>query len=118
MGAFASDGHTLSTGTLASPTNPGSAAGTCVLVLGDAIVVSWTRTASTWADGYEVLRSTTSGGPYTLVGTVAGQAAESYTNAGLAYSTPYFYVVRATKGVWRSANTAQVSRTTRSILCQ
>lgn len=117
MAVSASDGHTLSTGSLEQPTNPGIAAGTCVLVVGDAIVVSWTRTASTWADGYEVLRSTTSGGPYSVVGAVTGQATESYTDSPLAFSTNYYYVVRATKGAWRSATTAEVSRTTRSSLC-
>lgn len=112
-----SESHTLSTGTLAPPTNPATAAGTCVLLVGNEIVVSWTRTASTWADGYEVLRSTTSGGPYSVVATVAGQATESYTDSGLAFSTTYHYVVRATRGSWRSDTTAQVSRKTRSSLC-
>ncbi len=113
----ASDGHTVSTGSLQPPTNPGAAAGTCVLAVEDAIVVSWTRTTSTWADGYEILRSTTSGGPYSVVGTVAGQATESYTSSLLAFSTTYYFVVRATKGAWRSAATSEVSRTTRTTLC-
>lgn len=113
----ASGSHTLSTGNLQPAANPGTAAGRCVVVVGDAIVVSWTRTTSTWADGYEVLRSTTSGGPHSVVGTVAGQATESYTDSLLAFSTTYYYVVRATKGAWRSAATSEVSRTTRTSLC-
>lgn len=117
MADSASDAHTLSTGSLEQPTNPSTAGGACVPAVGDAIVVSWTRTASTWADGYEVLRSTTSGGPYSVVGAVTGQATESFTHSPLAFSTTYHYVVRATKGAWRSAITAEVSRTTRSILC-
>lgn len=111
------DGHTVSTGSLEPPTQPGTAPGTCVLVVGDAVVVSWTKTTSSWADGYEILRSTTSGGPYSLVGTATGQATESYSDGSVAFSTVYYYVVRATKGAWRSAATAEVSRTTRSPLC-
>lgn len=110
-------GHTVSTGSLGPPLNAGAAPGTCVLLVGDAIVLSWTRTTSSWADGYEVLRSTTSGGPYSLIGTAAGQATESFTDESLAFSTNYYYVVRATKEGWRSATTAEASRTTRSSLC-
>lgn len=106
-----------STGSLASPTAPTTAAGACVLLVGDQIIVSWTATASTWADGYEVARSTTSGGPYSVVGTVAGQAITSFTDGPLAFSTTYHYVVRATKHSWRSADTAQVSRTTKPATC-
>lgn len=106
-----------SSGSLAAPTNPSVVLGTCDLLTGDALVLSWTATASTWADGYEVARSTTVGGPYTVVGTVSGQATTIFINATLAFSTTYSYVVRATKNSWRSANTAEVSRTTRSSLC-
>ncbi len=109
--------HSLSSGSIQPPTDPAVTPGTCVVLLGDGLVVSWTRTASPWADGYEVLRSTTSGGPYSVVGSVTGQATESYTDSGLAFATTYHYVVRATKASWRSAPTAQVSRTTRSALC-
>lgn len=105
------------TASLAAATSPGTAAGLCVLVVGDAIVVSWTATTSTWADGYEIARSTTAGGPYSVVGTAVGQGTTTFTQLALAFSTTYYYVVRATKNSWRSADTAQVSLTTRSTLC-
>ncbi|MEO7837435.1 MAG: hypothetical protein ABIS21_07325 [Acidimicrobiales bacterium] len=105
------------TATLAPPTGPATVAGLCVALVSDQIKVSWTATASTWAYGYEVARSTTSGGPYTLVGTVVGQAITEYLDTSLPFSTTYHYVVRAIKNNWRSAYTAQVSRTTRSITC-
>lgn len=109
--------QSLATGSLVAPTGPGTALGTCsVLGGGDTIIVSWTKTTSAWADGYEVLRSLTSGGPYTPVGTVAGQATQSFTNSALALSTTFYYVVKATKGNWRSAQTSEVARTTRSVL--
>jgi hypothetical protein len=37
--------------------------------------------------------------------------------SGLAFLTDYSFVVQATKGNWRSANSAEVSRTTLSALC-
>jgi hypothetical protein len=107
----------ISTGTLAAPTNPATAAGTCSPFVGDRTVVSWTPTSSTWAGGYEVLRSTTSGGTYSVLATVTGQGAMSYTDGPLPFSTTYYYVVRATKSNWRSAQTAQVQRTTKSGAC-
>lgn len=103
--------------TLAAPTNPSTAAGTCVIAVSDQIVVQWTPTSSTWAGGYEIRRSTVDGGPYSVVGTVSGQETSSYTDGPLPFSTTYYYVVAATKGNWRSPDTSQVSRTTRSTVC-
>lgn len=120
FGAFAdnsSDGHTLSTAQLAPPTNPGTAAGTCIVAVSDSIVVTWTASTSTWADGYEILRSISAGGPYSVVGSAAGAATTSYTDSPLAFSTTYYYVVRSMKGAWRSSVTTELSRLTRSTLC-
>lgn len=106
-----------SSAVLAAPTGPSTSAGTCVLVIGDAINVTWTPTASTWADGYQIARSLVSGGPYTVVATVTGQGTSTYLDSALLFSTTYHYVVRATKGQWRSVDSAQVSRTTKNVLC-
>lgn len=108
--------HELSTGTLEAPTLPATAAGTCVLLVGDEIVVSWTRTASVKADGYEILRAVGTG-PYSSHAVVAGRTTESFTDSLLAFSTEYRYVVKAKKENWRSAGTAPVSRTTRTATC-
>jgi hypothetical protein len=108
---------TVSTATLQAPSAPATAAGSCTPGVGATIVVSWTPTSSTWADGYEVLRSLTSSGPFVAVGTASGQSTSSYANSGLLPSTAYYYVVKATKGGWRSAASAQVSRTTPTALC-
>ncbi len=68
--------------------------------------VSWS--ASAGATSYNILRSTTSGGPYTLVGT---SATTSFSNTGLTCNTAYHYVVQAV-GACTSANSAQASATT------
>jgi hypothetical protein len=109
--------HSISTSQLQPPTDPATAHGPCTNGVTASIVVSWTATTSTWADGYEVLGSLVSGGPYSTVGTVSGRDTTSHTVTGLAFVTTYHFVVKATKGNWRSAATAQVSRTTPSSLC-
>lgn len=71
------------------------------------INLSWT--ASTGATSYTVSRATTSGGPYTPVGSPTGT---SFPDTGLSCNTTYFYVVSASNGTCSSANTAQVQATT------
>jgi len=68
--------------------------------------VSWNAVGG--ATEYHVLRSTTSGGPYTQVGNVTGT---SFNDSGLTCNTAYFYVVRAFAGC-ESANSAEASATT------
>jgi len=92
----------LSSATLAAPTGLSASCSNNVAHL------SWTATSSTWADGYEVLRSTTSGGPYTSVALVSGRTTTSY-NDSLPGSSRYYYVVRAKKNNWRSANSNETS---------
>jgi hypothetical protein len=72
------------------------------------ITVSWTAVAG--ATSYRVKRSTTSGGPYTLVGSPTGT---SFTNTGLTSGRTYFYVVSAVNGVGEGPNSAQVSAVAR-----
>ena len=118
MSSAGSASQSLSTDTLLAPTNPATADGPCTLGVAASVTVSWTPTASTWADGYVVLGSLLSGGPYTTAATVSGQSASSATVTGLSFATTYYYVVQATKGAWRSPSTAEVSRTTLSPLCR
>jgi hypothetical protein len=67
------------------------------------IALSWT--ASLTATSYNVLRSTTNGGPYTTVGT---SATTSFTNTGLTNGTIYYYVVAAVNAAGTGANSTQV----------
>ena len=94
---------------------PASAAGFLVAPSGvsarafgpDTIVVSWNSTAST--SYYRVLRGTTSGGPYTVVGTVP---TPSFTDTGLTPATRYFYVVQSGYNKKLSAYSAEASAVT------
>ena len=70
------------------------------------VMLSWM--ASSGATGYNVARSTTTGGPYTQI---SMPAATSFTDTGLTNGTKYFYVVSAFNTVGQSANSAEVSAT-------
>lgn len=106
----------VTSATLAPPTGVGAVNGVCVPLTSREVALSWTASTSGFRDGYEIFRSTTSGGPYTSIGTALA-AAVLYTDAAVAASTTYYYVIQSTKIAWRSANTAQVSVTTPSVAC-
>lgn len=78
--------------------------------------LSWTPTTSAFADGYEILRSATTGGPYVSIATLASTAT-TYTDSTVTFSTPYHYVVKATRNLWRSAASNEASVTTPTALC-
>jgi fibronectin type 3 domain-containing protein len=74
---------------------------------GDAqISLAWS--ASNGASNYNVKRATTSGGPYTTVGS---PTPPSFNNTGLVDGTKYFYVVSAVNSAGESANSAEVNAT-------
>ena len=68
--------------------------------------LNWT--ASSGATSYHVKRSTTSGGPYTLVSSPTSTA---FTDTGLTDGTKYYYVVSAANSVGESANSSEVNAT-------
>jgi trimeric autotransporter adhesin len=70
------------------------------------INLSWSAVSG--AISYNVYRSTTSGGPYTQVGTATGT---TFSDTGLTCNTTYHYVVRAFAGC-ESGNSNQASATT------
>ncbi|MDB6026402.1 MAG: repeat-containing protein [Verrucomicrobiales bacterium] len=74
------------------------------------INLAWTDNSAN-ETGFVVARSTTSGGPYTDIVTLAANTV-SYNNTGLAEATTYYYVVRASGAGGSSANSAQASATT------
>ena len=77
-----------------------------------AITVSWT--ASTGATSYTVLRSSSSTGAFTSVGT---STTTSFSNTGLTASTTYYYKVTATNSAGMSAASAVASATTGGSTC-
>lgn len=107
----------VGTGSLSAPSGLVSVNGTCVANVSISANLSWTATPSSFADGYEILRGTSAGGPYTSIATVSGQGTTTYVNTSLDFLTTYYYVVRATKNNWRSADSNQSSVTTLSTLC-
>lgn len=74
-------------------------------VAGDAVVnLSWNSVSG--ATSYTVKRATTSGGPYTMLGTTA-QAA--YTDSNVVNGTTYYYVVSASNSVGESPDSPEAS---------
>ncbi|HEX6898646.1 MAG TPA: fibronectin type III domain-containing protein [Thermoanaerobaculia bacterium] len=72
------------------------------------INLSWSAVSG--ATEYHILRASTSGGPYTQVGT---STTTSFSNTGLTCNTGYFYVVRAANSATcESGNSTQASATT------
>jgi regulation of enolase protein 1 (concanavalin A-like superfamily) len=84
----------------ASPLNA-SASG-----VGNDASVSWT--ASPGALYYNVYRSTTSGGPYTYIGS---STATSYLDTTVTLGTTYYYIVRAYNGLTESLNSPETAVT-------
>jgi glycosyl hydrolase family 12/fibronectin type III domain protein len=69
------------------------------------VALGWT--ASSGATSYNVLRSTTSGGPYTKI--ASGVTSTNFTDTGLTNGTTYFYVVQAVNVNGASGNSNQAS---------
>jgi hypothetical protein len=68
--------------------------------------LTWTASAGTPATGYSIKRSTTSGGAYTTIATVA---ATNFIDTPLNNWTAYYYVVAAINGYGTSPNSTQVT---------
>lgn len=85
----------LTTASLAAPTGL-SANGTAVVTL------SWTATASTFATGTRILRSTTPGGPYAPIAEVTPRTATTYQDGAVFGGRTYYYVVQAYFRNWTS----------------
>lgn len=73
------------------------------------VKISWNKVSG--AASYTVLRSHTSGGPYTAV--AVDLKATSYTDKGLANGTTYYYVVKAVNGAGSSGNSSPIAVLTR-----
>lgn len=78
-----------------------------------AIALSWT--AIDGATGYDIYRSSTSGGTFSRLGsepTVSSGATVTYSDTGLTASTAYYYKISAINDAGESAATSEVTATT------
>jgi hypothetical protein len=78
-------------------------------VTGTTVSISWSATPS--AQYYDIYRSTTSGGPYTLIGT---SPTTSYVDTTGVSGTTYYYVTQACNGSTTSLNSPEASATPRT----
>jgi fibronectin type 3 domain-containing protein len=105
------EGYTMLEVYLNSLTLPPVAPTNLVATPGNA-VVALTWSLSFTATNYIVKRSTTNGGPYTNIITVA---TTNYTDTQATNGTTYFYVVSAVSAVGEGTNSVQVSATPQAV---
>jgi predicted ribosomally synthesized peptide with SipW-like signal peptide len=97
-----STNHSFTTDTLDPPTGLAATGGA-------SIGLSWTATGDTYATGYEIRRSTTSGSGYALINTVTPRTATSSSDSPSAGT--YYYVLRSYFQNWRSVDSNEASAT-------
>jgi hypothetical protein len=103
---------TITADTLNPPTNLQCAGlPSCTVTFLTKPTLTWTATPDTYATGYQVWRSTTSGSGYTQVASVTPRTTTTWTDTTVAALTTYYYVVRAVANAWTSVFTSQVSAT-------
>jgi lysyl endopeptidase len=95
--------------TSTGPCTPPSAPTGLTATASGATQINLAWTAAAGATSYTALRSGTTGGPYSSVGT---SGTTSFSNTGLTCNTTYYYVVSASNGSCSSANSVQAQATT------
>ena len=74
------------------------------------VSLTWTASTSSGVTGYNVYRSTTSGGPYTLLtSSPLGATATSYQDSAVTAGATYYYVATALVGSSESGYSGQAS---------
>lgn len=80
----------------------------CITYNTHQVSLSWTASTSTGVTGYDIYRSTTTGGPYTQIGTIA---ASPYVDASVQAGQTYYYVITAVGTSGQSGYSSQVTAT-------
>lgn len=96
---------------LIAPSNVTATFDCGTLGLGKGILVEWDGVSD--VEGYEVARSTDSGGPYSTIASVDASTT-SDMDTDVNNDTTYYYVVRSTASGWASENSAEAAETTPS----
>ncbi|WPV02132.1 cellulose binding domain-containing protein [Mucilaginibacter sp. cycad4] len=73
------------------------------------ITLDWNTSSGNTAQGYNVLRSTSSGGPYTSVASWTGNTTPQYIDVNVVNGQTYYYVVQAVNQAGTSANSTEVN---------
>ena len=107
--AVNASGSSAASAQASATTVPLAPTGVAAAPVSGAIQINLTWTATAGATSYNVQRSTTSGGPYSSVGTPATNSFSDVSGSG---ATTYFYVVAAVNSSGTSANSTQVSALT------
>nr|WP_150266532.1 glycoside hydrolase family 9 protein [Paenibacillus tepidiphilus] len=97
-------GELPSGGNPGEPQVPGRPAGLAAVAGDGKVSLSWNAVSG--ASSYSVKRSTTSGGPYTVLSTVTSPL---YTDNTVVNGTTYYYVITASNSVGESVASVQVS---------
>jgi hypothetical protein len=85
--------------------------GTGVQQVSRSVVLAWTASTSNGVVGYNLYRSTVSGGPYVILDSSA-VSIDTYTDSNVQPGTTYFYVVRSVDSIGtESVNSSQVQAT-------
>ena len=95
--------NTFGAATLSPLTSLGASPG------GGVIDLSWTETVDSYAEGYKIMRATTSGGPYSQIATVTPRSVTTYEDSGVSPGTTYYYVLRSYILSWESVNSNEAS---------
>ncbi|GGA98307.1 RICIN domain-containing protein [Puia dinghuensis] len=75
------------------------------------VTLNWTLPSGNTVQGYNVQRSTTSGGPYTSIASWTANTTPQYTDATVTNGTTYYYVLAAINQSGTGSNSTQVSAT-------
>lgn len=75
------------------------------------VTLNWTASPGDWAQGYNVLRATMSGGPYMAIARWSANTFPTFIDTNVVAGTTYYYVVSAGNQSGRSVNSTEVSCT-------